>query len=387
MLPYLYRHVILNVSMLEKDRAVISTADNPGLSHVHTLRIMDTPYVQVFDNEKHLPSLLQLLARLPMNSLRVFESVIIISHAKGAELIVCLRLRTKNAVHQDLGLLLRIRQRRLRNHQYHSLPSTARSLTPTFDEIGHISCLQVLLRNGRDCDIAGQLYSHMPLVKNMTITLNDDRLDGTMGGKGETGRGVIDKIFGSPDTSHARAKIRNLRLEGMSLKSAAVILPALLPLDELEHLHLLRCRYTSRFCESLAELNLCLKAFCDQQAYNVRSPGTMDAFLNSLRCLRTLRLSRDWRSSSDFESCDWPSLLPCASELLSLDLDDHEPGPDGVLFLDTRRSLPGFRVFCDRASQLQQLAMRSPGLEETHWNAPHGLKAFLVKLTLRTCKL
>ena len=75
MLPYLYRRVILNVSVLDKDRAVILTADDPGLSHVHTLRMMDTPYVQVFDNERHLPSLLQLLERLPMNSLRVFESV------------------------------------------------------------------------------------------------------------------------------------------------------------------------------------------------------------------------------------------------------------------------------------------------------------------------
>lgn len=73
----------------------------------------------------------------------------------------------------------------------------------------------------------------MPLVKNMTRTLHDDRLDGTMGGKGEAGRRVIDKIFGSPNTSHTRAKIRNFRIEGMSLESAAVILPALLPLDRL----------------------------------------------------------------------------------------------------------------------------------------------------------
>jgi hypothetical protein len=201
-----------------------------------------------------------------------------------------------------------------------------------------------------------------------------------MGDKGETGRKVINKVFSSANTNHNRLKVKILRIEGMSLKSAGVTLPTVLSFEGLEQLHLFRCRYTSRLCETLAELKLGLKVFCDQLAYNTPNPGTVDAFLASLRYLRVLRLSRDWRSLEDYELCDWPSLLPCAHELRSLDLDEYDPGPDGVLFLDTRRSLPGFQTFCDRASQLQQLSMRSPGLEKIHWDATHGLKAVLVSV-------
>lgn len=251
---------------------------------------------------------------------------------------------------------------------------------PTSDEVSHVSCLQMLLKNGRDCDIAGQLLSQMPLVTTVAITLSDFWLDHTMGGKGETGRQVINKIFSSANTNPNRLKVKILRIEGMSLKSAGVTLPTVLSLEGLEQLHLFLCRYTSRLCESLAELKLRLKMFCDQRAYNTPNPGTLDAFLTSLQYLRVLRLSRDWRSLDNYELCDWPSLLPCAHELRSLDLDEHDPGPDGVLFLDTRRSLPGFQSFCDRASQLQQLSMRSPGLEKIHWDAAHGLKAVLVSV-------
>jgi hypothetical protein len=238
----------------------------------------------------------------------------------------------------------------------------------------------VVLKNGRDCDIAGQLFSHMPLVTTVAITLSNEWLDHTMGGKGETGCKVINKVFSSANTINNRPKLKVLRIEGMSLKSAGVSLPTILPLEGLQQLHLFRCRYTSRLCESLTELKLRLKVFCDQRAYNTPSPGTVDAFLSSLRYLRVARLSRDWRSLSDFEPCDWPSLLPCANELRTLDLDEHKPGPDGVLFQDTRRSLPGFQTFCGRASQLQQLSMRSPGLEKNHWGAAHGLEAILVSL-------
>jgi hypothetical protein len=186
-------------------------------------------------------------------------------------------------------------------------------------------------------------------------------------------------MFDSPDTSHIRLKLRTLCVDGMCLKSAGTILPAMLSLEELEQLHLFRCHYTSRLCESLAKLQLRLDSFRDQRAINRPSAGSLDIFFQSLRSLRNLRLSLHGQHINDPELCDWPSPLPPAHELRSPDLDDFKPGPEGVLFVDTRRSLSGFQVFCDRASQLQQLSMGSPGLEERHWNAPHGLNAFLVR--------
>lgn len=75
MLPYLYRHVRLRVGALYKESPPVFTVSNPGLVHIRTLRIIDAPFVQGFDDEKHLPGLLQLLSVLPKNVLRVFESV------------------------------------------------------------------------------------------------------------------------------------------------------------------------------------------------------------------------------------------------------------------------------------------------------------------------
>lgn len=73
MLPYLYRHVRLYVGALYSPP--VFTVNNPGLVHMRTLCILDAPFVQGFDDEKHLPGLLQLLSVVPKNVLRVFESV------------------------------------------------------------------------------------------------------------------------------------------------------------------------------------------------------------------------------------------------------------------------------------------------------------------------
>jgi hypothetical protein len=75
MLPYLYRNVRLYVGALHKETPPVFTVGNPGLVHIRTLCFIDGQFVQAFDNEKHLPSLLQLLSLLPKNMLRVFESV------------------------------------------------------------------------------------------------------------------------------------------------------------------------------------------------------------------------------------------------------------------------------------------------------------------------
>lgn len=381
MLPYLYRRICLNLYGRDKDLKSMFTARNPGLSHIRTLRFMDGPFVPFFDNSRHLLGICHLLTVTPRNVLRTFESVRIRDYSCEPELTLFSRLRTTNVVHQELELLLRIRQQRLLNYQHHSLPLTARILTPAFDEVSHVTCLQLFLRNGRDCDIAKQLLDHMPLVTSLSIKLSRACLDRTMGGKGETGRAVVNKIFGSANPSDRRLKLKRLRIEWMSFKSAGIILPTLLPLEKLEHLHLFKCRYTSRLFESLTELKLRLVSVCDQRAYsNGPSLNILDVFLKSMQPqLRKLRLSRDCRSNGGFKTCDWPSLVPHAHELRCLELDDWKPGTQNALFSETRRSLSGFSEFCDGASQLQQLSMNSPGLEEVYWDKRDGLQDFLVR--------
>ena len=75
MLPYLYRLVRLRTGALHKESPPIFTARNPGLVHIRALCIIDGHFVQGFNDEIHLPGLLQLLSVLPKNVLHVFESV------------------------------------------------------------------------------------------------------------------------------------------------------------------------------------------------------------------------------------------------------------------------------------------------------------------------
>jgi hypothetical protein len=187
-LPYLYRIVSLHIRALKKESPETLTAGNPGLVYIRILCIVYARYVQDFSNEEHLPRLLELLKVLPKNGLRVFESVSILQSTNEAELTCGYRLRTRRLVHQDLGLLLRIRQQQLTNYQYHSASLTARPLTPNTNEVSHVSRLQVLLRNERDCDIAVQLFKHMSLLTSLAITLNGAWLNSSTGDKSEAGR-------------------------------------------------------------------------------------------------------------------------------------------------------------------------------------------------------
>jgi len=285
-------------------------------------------------------------------------------------------LHTTGPVRQDLGLLLRARQQQLKNYQHLSLLPTFHTLTPPSDEISHISCLQLYLGSERDCGVAKQLFENMPSVTSLSIKLSSARLDRTIGGKCETGRKIIVKIFDSTNASRPHQKLKRLRIERMSFKSAGFILPTVLPLDELEHLHLFRCRYTNRLCESLSQLKLRLKSYCDLRAYNVSNPGAYDTSMRSIQPLRKLRLSCDQADSTGWDSCDWASFLPHANELRCLDLRDNDPARP--LFATTRRSLAGFRSFCANASHIQQLSINGPSLQENQWDMPRGMDAFLV---------
>lgn len=217
----------------------------------------------------------------------------------------------------------------------------------------------------------------MPAVKNLTIKLRNAGPDLSMRRAGETGRKVVEKMFGSTMSSHRSQKLRFLRIESMSFEIAGNILPAVLSLEHLDHLHLINCKHTSRLCENIMPLGLSLHSFHNQGAHCGPQEGAINAFVKSLRLLRKLRLSCDDDSEiSSFDMCEWSSLIPHANELHCLDFDDYEPRI--VAFSGTRRPLLDFDLFCSRASKLQQLSIKSPSLSTYRWKEVGGLQSLLV---------
>lgn len=274
---------------------------------------------------------------------------------------------------QDLGLFLRSRQQRLTNYQHHSLTPT---IIPNVDETRHVTCLQLSIKERRDCQAAARLLEHMPSITSLTIQLRSDRDVYSMGDIHEVGKMIVNTLFNAGNSTRVRhcPNLRLLRIQNLSFRYAGAILPTVLALESLEHLHLLQCQHTNRFCESLSRLGLNLQSFCDRCSDNPPYPGAVDTFIRSLAPLRKFRImSRPDRL--EYEVCDWTALISHAPKLRCLELYDYHPFKP---FLKTKRKLHDFKAFCESASQLQQLAMQGPRIEKYTWMVSHGLHAFLV---------
>lgn len=73
-MPYLYRHVRLNVQHLTSKLSDVFGADHPGLPYIRILRIKGFGMTLTQD-DVHLAVICHLLTVIPKNSLRIFESV------------------------------------------------------------------------------------------------------------------------------------------------------------------------------------------------------------------------------------------------------------------------------------------------------------------------
>jgi hypothetical protein len=202
----------------------------------------------------------------------------------------CDRLSTTATVNDQLGLLLRIRQQHLTNHQYLSLPPDAYYHVPAVDEVQNITSVQLFLEGRKDCTNAGSLLGRMTSVTSLAVTLKARHFGGIRGGASETGREVVTTLFPPANANPLRVKLRRIRIESMSFRLAGVILPNVVPLDSLKHLYLLRYSDTDHLCESLSRLSLALESFCDERSTSP-GQGKMEAFITSLGPLQEFRVT------------------------------------------------------------------------------------------------
>lgn len=288
------------------------------------------------------------------------------------------RLPINSVISQELGQLLRVRQRRLVNFQYFSSSISAKALVPMADEVNHVTCLQVALGNMQDFQTARILVDRMTSVTRLTITMNSHRhtMDGLLSDAcGE----VVNTMFASGNAFSRGHKLKRLRLENMWLQEIGITLPKVLPFDGLTHLQLYNCSQTNILCETLSQLDLDLQSFCAEHIKDPPRPGAIDGFLRSLPPLRQLRITHHDRirlNEKEVESFDWTALMVHAPNLRCLDLDDFTAKSE--LFIDTTRNLPDFLAFCKSASDLQQLSIIGPELSKAAWSTPYGLHTLLV---------
>lgn len=274
-------------------------------------------------------------------------------------------------------MFLRITQQNLTNYQYHSLKSTISMFTPSSDELSHVTCLQLYLRSRKDCRNARTLLERAVCVTSLAIELSVETLDFGSGRGQEAGRHVINTLFSSKNATHIGLKLRRLRIRSMAFCDAGTILPTVLPCEGLEHLHLLNCSHTDRLCESLSQLKLSLRSFCDE-GHDAHRGDHHAAFLKSLPPLQTIRLTGYYRlATMGHEGSPWPVFVPHASSLRCLEIGECYLNQNSIT---SKGKVPAsFEEFCASASNLQQLSITGPEIEKSTWAATGGLHAVLVR--------
>lgn len=276
-------------------------------------------------------------------------------------------------------MFLRITQQNLVNYQYHSLKSAIDPFFPSMDELSHVTLVQVLLRDKKDCRNAGMLLEQTVSVTNLSIELNNDALDYGIGRRGEAGREIVNTLFASSKAAHHGLKLRRLRIRRMSFFDAGTTLPTVLQCDTLEHLHLRQCGHADRLCESLSQLNLTLRSFTDE-GHDVQREDAHAMFLKSLSPLQSLHLTGLYHAATKgYEGFPWPMMINHAPSLRCLEI--KELFPDHIATTSNNEIPLSFEAFCASASNLQQLSMAGPEIEKDTWASADGLRALLVGRT------
>lgn len=193
-----------------------------------------------------------------------------------------------SAISQELGLLLRIRQQRLLNFQYHSSSISAGALVPMADEVSHVTCLHVALGTMQDYQTARLLVDRMTSVTRLTITMDCRTTLHSI--HIAACHEVVNTMLASGTAFRQGGKLRRLRLQGMESHKIGKTLPTILPFNDLTHLHLDCCSSTNVLCGTLSQLNLNLQSFRDEYLDNMPRPGAVDGFLRSLSPLRQSRI-------------------------------------------------------------------------------------------------
>jgi hypothetical protein len=265
---------------------------------------------------------------------------------------------------------------------------------PQGNELAHVTTLQLYLQQLDDCERAGVLIERAPGIKTLAIEfehrLGSFKKSGRPSAYGpfrwerEIARDIALKLFQSVNSATPRAGLESLRIKSLPLNELLLILPGKLPLRNLKHLHLNRCRQVGPFIRMMTQLGVDLVSYhvdFQSEAQGIRELN--EALLHQMTSPKRMHIS----SMGDM-LCDWAVVTAHASNLLSFSIDDGNfddflDNPTGAPFVP-HRSMSGFFGFCSAASSLEQLVISSPSIESERWDDPAGFTSFLVSIYIAT---
>jgi hypothetical protein len=253
-----------------------------------------------------------------------------------------------------LDLLIRIRQRKVHNRQYHS-PARRDPpyVGPHICEPAYITCLQLYLQTPSDCDRAGALINLAPSVKSLAIEFGSRVQDEQMYGNSHTTRRypweIVRRLFVSVKGNTPRVGLQSLRITSFPLTSLERVLPTKFPMQTLKHVQFIKCPWVGEFIQMLSRLGVNLVSYFMSSEHDhagIRGPN--EKLLSLMAAPKHLKKS----SLCGDMLCGWSVLTSRAASLQSLDIaDDYTENDDPVI----HRGMEGFLPFYEAASSLESL--------------------------------
>lgn len=272
-------------------------------------------------------------------------------------------------------------QCRLTNYHFHSQscdvpPTTALGTDP----FAWLTSLQLHLRCKEDCRRAASIISRTPDITELSIRYGNEWEMRLPMSDAPYGRDCIEILFDLKETRCQLPSLRSLSLENFSLSLLGPVFSQSINFSKLEELQLLKCDDVGDMLLSLGLQQVDWKILRIEEEQTGDDSGKLRTFLQTICATEVLSITRKrwWPEDDDEGKLCWTDLVPHSATLESLRLNIEQPG-EYPFHKRIDKVAADFRELCKSASNLEQLALTCPPVEEDLWQEERGFAAFLVR--------
>jgi len=248
------------------------------------------------------------------------------------------------------------------------------------DPLAWVASLRLQLKNEADCRRAASIITRTPDITELSISYNNGWLFKLPIYFAHNCRDFIVILFATKDTRHQLPRLRRLSLESFTLTLLGPILSQSINFSKLEELQLSKCDDVGHMLLSLELQQMNWKVLRNQDDDSGDDGGKLKTFLQTIHAPVILSISyqRSYVDEDNEGKLCWTDLVPHSATLESLRFNIEQPGD--YPFHDRRgTSVADFRGLCKSASNLEQLALTCPPIEEELWQGENGFAVFLVR--------
>lgn len=227
--------------------------------------------------------------------------------------------------------------------------------------------------------MAAEIIARTPNITKLSILFDQCWLPDPQESHAELCRRFIEMLFPVDAIPIHFAGLRSLSLRDLTLEQLGPVLSKSVDFERLQELRFVRCEDVAHMLSSLRLQQVSCNMLHIEEETCTSDNGELKSSLQTMVAPKTLSIGRDRRSAAQFgggELC-WTDLMLHSSTLKSLRLNIEKA--EGCPFDDRPgKKMTDFREFCKLASNLEQLALIAPHIEEQKWLEKDGFSAFLV---------